>query len=122
MAETSTAQGRRLSIITAIFFVGGIWLAASPYILGFSVHPDAWWNALLVGLCMVILAIIRAASPERFAGLRWTALVLGAWLVASPFIADYHYVGPAMWNAIIVGAVIILSATSSAAFPARQQA
>ncbi len=109
MQQTQQRQMRRPSAMTLIFVLSGLWLALSPYILGFAWHTTAWWNALVIGIALVILGVIRFASREQFEGLRWTALVLGAWMVASPFVVEYVVVTAAMWNAIIIGAVMIVA-------------
>lgn len=34
----------------------GIWLVISPYALNFSTHFEAFWNALAVGLLLILLS------------------------------------------------------------------
>ncbi len=109
-------------VTNALFLISGLWLAASPYLLGFAWHTAAWWNAIVIGICMVVLAMIRLSNLEQFRGLRWTALILGGWMIASPFVAGYAELAGAMWNAIIVGAVIAISAVWAARAPIRRPA
>ena len=105
-------------MIAAVFAACGIWLALSPYILGFSDHTGAWWNAVIIGLALVVLGLLGVSSRERLEGLRWTALILGAWLVASPFVAEYGYLTAATYNAIALGVVVVLAAIVAVAAPA----
>ena len=119
---SKTPHLRSPSWITTLFFVSGLWLMLSPYVLGYSWHPSVWWNALVIGAGLLVLAVVRYSNPQRFDRLRWTALVLGAWMVASPFVADFYHLATPTWNAVIVGAVVILGATSSVAVPARKGA
>lgn len=101
-------------MITVALLVAGMWLIASPYLLGFAWFAAAWWNAFIVGVCIVILALIRFSYPKRFEGLRWTALMLGAWMIASPYVANYADIGSATWNAIVAGAFIVFITMAAA--------
>ena len=101
-------QARRPTFLTTLFVLTGVWLAVSPYVLGFSWNVAAWWNAVIIGIALVILGLVRFGSPEKFQGLRWTALILGAWMIASPFAAEYAEVTMAMWNAIFVGSLVVI--------------
>ena len=38
----------------------------------------------------------------------WLQLILGIWLLASPWILGYWKVSAALWNQIIVGVLLIL--------------
>jgi hypothetical protein len=41
-----------------LYLILGLWLMISPYALGFTDMPSAYWNAMVVGLLSVISAII----------------------------------------------------------------
>lgn len=105
-------------IVTLLFLFAGGWLVLSPYLLDFAWHSAAWWNALVIGTALIGVAAVRILWPHRFHGLQWTTLVLGAWMIASPFVAQYAEVSPALWNALVVGALVVIGATASAAQPA----
>ncbi len=112
---------RRPSAVTSVFLLCGLWLIASPWVLGFAWAPAAWANALIVGVAMTVLGVVRYTNPHRFDGVRWTALILGGWLVASPFFGEFFEVTVALWNALIVGAVIFFGAIVAAARPAHHE-
>lgn len=116
MAPT-TSSIRRLAISSALLMLLGLWLIASPYILDFAWHPEAWWNAVIIGLSLFILALLRFSAPRRFKGLHWTAVVVGGWIFISPFVADYIALSAAFYNAMICGALILLIAL----FPTQRQ-
>jgi hypothetical protein len=109
-------------LLTIIFFLSGGWLMASPYVLDFAWEPSAWWNSLVIGAALIVVAIIRFAAPRRFHGLQWTALILGAWMIASPFVAEYADVTAAFWNSLLIGAIVVFAATLAAAQPAPRPA
>lgn len=124
MAQTEQigAQARRPSLITMLFFLSGFWLMLSPFLLDFAWNSAALWNAVVIGVALIALSLLRFGAPGHFEQVRWAALILGAWMIASPFIAEYFDVNAALWNAILVGALVIFGATSSAALPARRRA
>lgn len=113
---------RHPAAVTALFLVVAFWLIASPYVLGFAAVAAAWWNAVVGGVALLLLGLLRLSSREYFDKFRWTALLLGAWIVASPFVAGYSMVSTAMWNAVVVGAVVMIAAISAAAEPFQQRA
>jgi hypothetical protein len=79
----------------------GIWVIISPFILG--VHASsAVWSNVVAGALVGILAIIRWSMHQT--GWSWLNLILGAWLVISPFVLFLS--GGAMWNNVILGIII----------------
>lgn len=112
----------RPSMVTMLFVVAGLWLVVSPYLLGFSWHEAALGNATVVGVAVVVLAVVRHASRPRFEKLRWTLLVLGGWMIASPFVATYFQIEAALWSALVSGAVILTGAIVATATPVTREA
>ena len=55
---------------------------------------------------------MEAAAEEKraFKHMIWPGVLLGIWLVVSPFILNYTRVPVAMWNSIAVGVVVALTA------------
>ena len=61
----------------------GIWIALSPWILGFAEElPPATWNALILGAIIVMLAAVDLDTPARWEAA--ASIALGAWAVVSP--------------------------------------
>lgn len=94
----------------------GLWEALAPFILGYSVTTIAMWNAIIVGVVLIILAIWAAVSNQAGVdrNLDWINVVLGVWLILAPFVLGYSAVLMAMWNDIIVGVVAIVLAAWAA--------
>ncbi|MBA2487006.1 MAG: SPW repeat protein [Nitrospira sp.] len=63
----------------------GIWLLASPDLLGYGGQPRV--NNQIVGAWMATLGMI--AISECMREVRWVNLVLGLWLMSAPVILDY---------------------------------
>ena len=41
-----------------VFLVLGLWLMSSPYTLGFTDTPGAYWNAILVGIFLTVSSAV----------------------------------------------------------------
>ncbi|MBW7852279.1 MAG: SPW repeat protein [Rhodospirillales bacterium] len=83
----------------------GAWLIISPWLLGFAAAFAAAWNAWLVGAAVGILAIwaiVQFATWQE-----WVNLVLGLWLIVSPWILGFAAISPGVyWNFVVVGVLI----------------
>ena len=54
--------------------LGGLWLVASPFLLGFTVHPMAAGNAIVVGAFITLLSA-WALGLDRELRLLWQRLI-----------------------------------------------
>jgi SPW repeat len=82
----------------------GLWLVASPWVLGHQAQANPTWNAVILGVLIsvaALFALFRVMAWEE-----WTNVVLGVWLVVSPWVLGFSALVPAMWNAVIVGIVV----------------
>jgi len=94
----------------------GAWLFISPWVLGFakttaentSTHSSAAFNAWIFGVIVVILSIAALARTQPWE--EWLNLLAGAWLFISPWVLSYTTVPAALWNALIVGALVFILA------------
>lgn len=98
----------------------GLWLIASPWMLGFAGMQLAMWNAVLFGALITIMALMALVDFHEWE--EWTDLVIGAWLIVSPWILGFAMIyaadgaegqNAATWNVILVGALTIAMATWS---------
>ena len=98
---------------SGINIAAGIWTILSPYILGFAAITAALTNNIIVGIIIGVLALIRVYTPESSGGLSWINLLLGIWLIASPFILGITSLA-VIWNNIILGVIVAVMAVWSA--------
>lgn len=98
----------------------GLWQIFSPFILGYAGSGLALWDAVIVGLAILVHAWFRILRPTKLMILSWVNLLLGAWLFVSPFLLGFASVDMAKWNDIAVGISIaffasvgLLTATAS---------
>jgi hypothetical protein len=110
------AQGQNL-----ITLVLGIWLFVTPWIMDFGLFMNnqniVMWNFWIVGLAVAVSAALALRDLRPWE--EWVNLALGAWLFMSPWILGYSQSQNLFWNAIVVGAAIMIF--SAAALPAAQR-
>lgn len=97
-------------------FIVGVWLIAAPWALG-SFSPDsvplgaAAWNFLACGVAVAILGAAALASYRLRE--EWVNLLIGIWLVASPWILRSLERPPFFWNALICGILLVVFGISA---------
>jgi hypothetical protein len=103
-AETPTARA-----VDGLTFLTGLYLAISPWVVGFQSLTPLTVTNVMTGLVMVGLAFGLAAAYERFHGLAWVIPVLGIWTLIAPWVVRGGVnTTPAVTNNVIVGIVAIL--------------
>jgi hypothetical protein len=116
-------MANREQIMTAsgLNIIAAIWLVISPFVLGFT-ETAAATNNYIVGIIVGVLALIKVMSPRTMAWPSWLNIILGLWLIISPFFLGFITVS-ALWNNIILGIIVAaLAAWSSASAPHQTQA
>lgn len=93
--------------------VAGLWLVASPYFFSYATSVNPFWNNILIGGLIGVIALIRAYMPMRIEWLSWVNLALGLWVTLSAFVLPYPNLNSA-WSNIIVGLLIAFLASRSA--------
>ncbi len=85
-------------------WVLGLWLLLSPWALFFDNEPRALENALAIGALVIIAEIVELSIFRDWE--EWINIVLGAWLVVSPWALGIAN-SVARWNFLIVGTLVI---------------
>jgi len=83
----------------------GLWLIASPTVLGFELNETAALNAVGAGWCLVIFCVISAWRVVEL-GNEILNIVIGCWLALSPFSLGYSEQRVPELNAIAVGLLV----------------
>lgn len=103
--------------------LAGIWLIIAPFVLGYTLSTPTT-NDIWVGIVVGVLALIRVFTPMRAMWLSWVNIVLGIWVIISPFVLGYSYYATARWNDIILGIIVavlaIWSSGATAMRPSRE--
>lgn len=103
-----TAQWQDVANLTL-----GLWLAASPWTLGYANEATAAWNAHAVGLVIAMLALAALWSCRRWQ--QWVNAALGLWLIISPSMLGFLPLHAAIWNQFFVGLPVAILAFWSGA-------
>src|SRR3954447_11628988 len=102
--------------LSGLNVLAGIWLVIAPWVLGYS-NGDPYWNDIVFGAIVGILALVRASGAYRDTWLSWINALIGVWLFVSAWVVDST--GNAGANDIILGIIVFgLAIASAAATPA----
>src|SRR5271157_2469830 len=92
------AESTRAHFAFGLALLTGLYVAASPWIVGFSATRSLARCDLIAGI---------AVALDRTHGLTWTLPVLGLWVVFSPWILPGLTLSAGMiWSHVIAGAVL----------------
>jgi hypothetical protein len=89
-----------------ICMLAGLWLWLSPFILQFKLGSHASSDANIVGIFIGTLSMMAIATPQVWE--EWTKVVLGVWLLASPWLLGFSHQTVAADNIMIVGLVVVV--------------
>ncbi len=105
VAASSTAQS-----VEGATLLAGLYAAISPWVIGFgAAGRDLMASNLVCGITVAVLGLCYASVYGRTHGLSWVAPVLGAWMIASPWVILGTTVTAGMgWSNVITGAIIVL--------------
>ncbi|GAA3832956.1 SPW repeat protein [Sphaerisporangium flaviroseum] len=102
-ASSSTAA----QVIDGLTLLAGLYLAISPWVVGFNGLSRLAVSNMVTGLALAALALGFASAYGRTYGLTWIAPILGIWTILSPWIIRSHTTG-SIWNNVITGIIILL--------------
>lgn len=90
----------------AVTLILGLWLIASPWVLTLA-PPDGvattalTWNFVLSGIAAALLGLAALAYFRPWE--EWLDIVLGLWLIASPWLLGFTWSDAFVANALICG-------------------
>ncbi|MEA3159658.1 MAG: hypothetical protein QOD95_1206 [Gammaproteobacteria bacterium] len=85
----------------------GVWILISPMVLGFAPSQrDVTWNSWVIGVVLLIVAAGRAAAQVPKVWQEAANLVLGTWLILSPWILEFGAHAPARNSTLVAGIVV----------------
>lgn len=84
----------------------GAWLLVSPWAIGYAAGmPVAAWNAVILGVAIVVFAAVAMYMPRVWE--EGINMALGVWLIASPWVLGFAAEANMMMNAVIVGILVV---------------
>jgi hypothetical protein len=89
--------------------LSGIYLAISPWIVGFNNLAGITLNNLVTGICVAALALGFSSAFGRTYGISWVAPLLGVWTIIAPFVISGDMTtARTVWSNVVVGAIILV--------------
>jgi hypothetical protein len=92
-------------------FALGLWLAVSPWMVGYADSEAATANAAFLGLALALGSHFELSLDENSAA--WLNLAGGMWLIAAPFVLGFGAIAVATANSIAVGTLVVVLAASA---------
>jgi hypothetical protein len=103
-AETMSAHA-----VDGLTFMSGLYLAISPWVIGFHGRTTVTVNNLLTGIAVALLAVGLASAYGRTHGVAWVTPLIGVWTIIAPWAVSGN---PATTSTIvsnvITGAAIVV--------------
>jgi hypothetical protein len=92
-------------------FALGLWLAVSPWVLGYSQLETATANAAFIGLALALGSHFEVSFDGT--SMEWFNMAAGLWLVLAPFVLGYGGQIEVTANSIAVGTGVAALASSA---------
>ncbi|MEU2184197.1 SPW repeat protein [Streptomyces thermolilacinus] len=111
---TSTPRGQA---VEALAFLTGVYLAASPWIVGFNGLTTLAVCNLILGIAYALcMGGLLGSAYERTHAMAWCAVAIGAFTIISPWlVAGNVDTTRSVWNNIVVGVIALLLGAAMAA-------
>ncbi|TWI17291.1 SPW repeat protein [Mesorhizobium tianshanense] len=94
----------------------GVYVFLSPWIIpyffpGSTVMPVIGWSHYIVGFAIAVMGMAALASFQLWQ--EWLILILGLWLIISPWVFGFTDTTPFHWNSVSTGIIVVIfSATA----------
>ncbi len=122
MPYERAAESRVAQITEGLALLAGVYLAISPWVVGFTALTTITVNNLVTGIAVALLALGFASAFGRTHGLTWVLPLVGIWTIISPWVVSGEVNTVAVvTNNVIIGAVILLLGLATMAFGMRRE-
>ncbi|MEU6620570.1 SPW repeat protein [Streptomyces litmocidini] len=104
-------QTRGVAAVEELVILAGVYAAISAWTVHFSAAlPQLAISNLIVGISLAVLGLCMSMAPERSQDLNFVVLLMGAWLIVSPWVVARHPGTGAVLSNVITGACVCLFA------------
>jgi hypothetical protein len=118
VAESTSAH-----VTFGLALLTGLYVAASPWIVGFSATASLATSDLIVGIAVAFLAYGFATALDRAHGMTWTLPVLGVWVIVSPWVLPGVALTAGMlWSNVVAGGLLTVLGLNATYFGVRTRA
>jgi len=101
------AESMSAHVTFGLALLTGLYVAASPSIVGFTDTRSLVWCDFIAGIAVAFLAYGFATALDRAHGMTWTLPVLGVWVIVSPWVLPGVALTAGMiWSNVVAGAFL----------------
>jgi hypothetical protein len=103
-------DGGQAVAVDGLVLLTGLYLAVSPWVVGFAGNtPRLAVNNLVMGVAVAVIGLGLAQAPLVMYRLSWAMVGIGAWTIIAPFATRSAYDNTgAVVNNIVTGAITAL--------------
>ncbi len=117
------AESMSAHVTFGLALLTGLYVAASPWIVGFSGTQSLATSDLIVGIAVAFLSYGFATTLDRAHGLTWTLPVLGLWVIVSTWILPGVTLTSGMiWSNVVAGVLLAFLGFNATYFGMRTRA
>jgi hypothetical protein len=117
------AESMSAHLTFGLSLLTGLYVAASPWIVGFGATGSLSTCDLVVGIAVAFLAYGFATTLDRAHGMTWILPVLGVWVIVSPWILPGVTLTAGMiWSHVVAGALMTFLGLNATYFGMRTRA
>ncbi|WP_101067341.1 SPW repeat protein [Roseovarius salinarum] len=95
----------------ALNIILGLALIASPWVLQFASLNAAMGNAIVIGALIALMGLAALVNFRKWE--EWLSMVIGLWLIVSPWVLGVAGTAAATWTFVVVGVLAIALAAWS---------
>jgi SPW repeat len=85
----------------------GAFLFITPWLFNYAPGAESW-NAWIAGAVIAALSVVALSAFAEWE--EWLNLVVGLWVIVSPWVLSFSANATAMWTNVIVGIVVAVLA------------
>ncbi|WP_211370416.1 SPW repeat protein [Nonomuraea turkmeniaca] len=100
------AANPAVQLADGVTLLAGLFLALSPWIVGFANAGSLTMNNLVTGIAVALLSLGFSSAFGRTYGIAWTAPFIGLWTIVAPWLIRGEATTAGTVTNVIVGAVI----------------
>ena len=101
------AESMSAHVTFGLALLTGLYVAASPWMVGFSATGSLATSDLIVGIAVAFLSYGFATTLDRAHGMTWTLPVLGVWVIVSPWVLPgFTATGGMIWSNVVAGVLL----------------
>lgn len=101
-------------LLESLCVIAGLYLAISPWVVGFQGFTGLRVSNLVTGLGLAVLGLGFGSALERTHNLSWSALAIGIWTIITPWVVSGNFdTRNTIINNAVTGGVICLLALAT---------